>query len=123
MLAAVAAAGPLAHSARAHSARAQAKDPGKDPTDIYNIGKSSNVMLLHITDTHGQLLPVRCREPSVNIGIGAAAGQPPHVVSRALLCHFGIAPGTALRTRSVSSTSPRPPRISAAWAATPISAR
>jgi S-sulfosulfanyl-L-cysteine sulfohydrolase len=53
-----------------------------------------NVGLLHITDCHGQLNPARFREPSVNLGVGAARGKPPHLVGEALLKHFGIAPGT-----------------------------
>ena len=53
-----------------------------------------NVSLLHVTDVHAQLRPVRFREPSVNLGVGEAAGQPPHLVGEALLRHFGIKPGT-----------------------------
>jgi sulfur-oxidizing protein SoxB len=53
-----------------------------------------NVALLHITDCHAQLKPVRFREPSVNLGVGSARGQPPHLVGEALLRHFGIAAGT-----------------------------
>ena len=53
-----------------------------------------NVHLLHVTDTHAQLRPVHFREPSVNLGVGAARGQPPHVVGEALLRRFGIKPGT-----------------------------
>jgi sulfur-oxidizing protein SoxB len=53
-----------------------------------------NVGLLHVTDVHAQLRPVRFREPSVNLGIGEAAGKPPHLVGEALLRHFGIKPGT-----------------------------
>ncbi len=45
-----------------------------------------------MTDTHAQLLPVYFREPSVNIGVGSMAGQPPHLVGRAFLDHFGIKP-------------------------------
>ena len=63
-------------------------------TDIYDIGRSGNVRLLHMTDTHGQLLPVYFREPSVNIGVGDAAGQPPHLVGDAFLEHFHIAAGS-----------------------------
>ena len=69
--------------------RAQAKD------DLYDIGRSGNVRLLHMTDTHGQMLPVHFREPSVNIGMGEAAGQPPHLVGDAFLKHFHIAAGSA----------------------------
>ncbi len=68
--------------------RAQAK------TDLYDIGRSGNVRVLHMTDTHAQLLPVYFREPSVNIGVGPAQGRPPHVVGRAFLDHFGISPDT-----------------------------
>jgi sulfur-oxidizing protein SoxB len=64
-------------------------------TDLYDIGRSGNVRLLHMTDTHAQLLPVYFREPSVNIGVGPAAGQVPHLVGQAFLDHFGIAPHTA----------------------------
>src|SRR6185295_921410 len=53
-----------------------------------------NVSLLHFTDCHAQLRPIRFREPSINIGIGAAAGKPPHLVGDALLRAFRIAPGT-----------------------------
>ena len=58
------------------------------------IERFGNVSLLHYTDTHAQLLPVHFREPSVNLGIGAANGQPPHLVGEFLLRRFGIAPGT-----------------------------
>src|ERR1043166_6880480 len=62
--------------------------------DIYDIRRFGNVRVLHITDTHAQLAPVHYREPSVNIGVGAMAGRPPHLVGRAFLDHFGIAPGS-----------------------------
>jgi sulfur-oxidizing protein SoxB len=62
--------------------------------DIYDIGRFGNVRVLHFTDAHGQLAPVHYREPSVNIGVGAMAGNPPHLVGRALLDRFGIAPGS-----------------------------
>ncbi|MGE5739519.1 MAG: thiosulfohydrolase SoxB [Betaproteobacteria bacterium] len=53
-----------------------------------------NLALLHITDCHAQLRPVRFREPSVNLGVGDARGKPPHLVGEALLQHFKIAAGT-----------------------------
>ena len=49
-----------------------------------------------MTDTHAQLLPVHFREPSVNLGVGAMAGKPPHLVGEAFLKHFGIAPKSQL---------------------------
>ena len=53
-----------------------------------------NVSLLHFTDCHAQLNPIRFREPNVNLGVGSAAGRPPHLVGEALLKHFGIRAGT-----------------------------
>ena len=53
-----------------------------------------NVGLLHFTDCHAQLMPMRYREPSVNLGIGAASGHPPHLVGEHLLKFFGIRSGT-----------------------------
>jgi sulfur-oxidizing protein SoxB len=59
---------------------------------MYELPRFGNVHLLHFTDCHAQLLPVHFREPSVNIGVGAATGRPPHLVGEHLLRHFGIAP-------------------------------
>ena len=61
-----------------------------DTPSIYDLERFGNARILHITDTHAQLLPVYFREPSVNIGIGAMAGQPPHLVTKAFLEHYGI---------------------------------
>ncbi len=61
--------------------------------DPYDIGRFGNARVLHMTDTHAQLLPVYFREPSVNIGVGSMAGQPPHLVGRAFLDHFGVKAG------------------------------
>ncbi|MGQ0509052.1 MAG: thiosulfohydrolase SoxB, partial [Betaproteobacteria bacterium] len=63
--------------------------------ELYDVPRFGNVSLLHFTDCHAQLLPVHFREPSVNLGIGPAAGKAPHLVGEALLKHFGIAPGGA----------------------------
>ena len=49
-----------------------------------------NVTLLHMADIHGQLMPVYFREPSINLGVGQARGQPPHITGRTFLRHFGI---------------------------------
>ena len=49
-----------------------------------------NVTLLHVADIHGQLLPVYFREPSINLGVGAARGQPPHLTGADFLKRFGI---------------------------------
>lgn len=63
------------------------------PADLYELPKFGNLRLLHITDTHAQLNPIHFREPNVNIGIGSAAGKPPHLVGQFLLKHFDLAPG------------------------------
>jgi S-sulfosulfanyl-L-cysteine sulfohydrolase len=49
-----------------------------------------NVTLLHVADIHGQLMPVYFREPSINLGVGAARGQPPHLTGADFLKRFGI---------------------------------
>jgi sulfur-oxidizing protein SoxB len=70
----------------------QALAAGADAAKLYELPRFGNVHLLHFTDCHAQLLPVYFREPSVNIGVGGAAGKPPHLVGEHLLRHFGIAP-------------------------------
>jgi S-sulfosulfanyl-L-cysteine sulfohydrolase len=66
-----------------------------DNAGVYDFERFGNARILHMTDTHAQLLPVYFREPSVNLGIGAMAGKPPHLVGRAFLDRFGIKPDTA----------------------------
>src|SRR6201995_3163944 len=62
---------------------------------VYDLEHFGNARILHITDTHAQLLPGYFREPSVNLGIGAMAGRPPHLTGRAFLDRFGIKPESA----------------------------
>jgi sulfur-oxidizing protein SoxB len=62
---------------------------------IYDLERFGNARILHLTDTHAQLLPGYFREPSVNLGIGALTGQPPHIVGRAFLDRYGIKPDSA----------------------------
>ena len=61
---------------------------------LYDVPRFGNVSLLHFTDCHAQLLPIYFREPGVNIGVGAGANRPPHLVGRALLRAFDIGAGT-----------------------------
>ncbi len=68
------------HSAQVENAAAR----------VYDARRFGNVHLLHFTDCHAQLLPAYYREPGVNIGVGAAAGQPPHLVGAAFLERYGI---------------------------------
>ena len=64
------------------------------PDGLYAVPPFGNVTLLHMTDSHAQLLPTYYREPNINIGVGGARGKPPHLVGEALLKHFNIAPGS-----------------------------
>ena len=66
-----------------------------DNASVYDLPRFGNARILHLTDTHAQLTPVFFREPSVNIGIGAMEGQPPHLVGRAFLERFGISDDSA----------------------------
>jgi S-sulfosulfanyl-L-cysteine sulfohydrolase len=66
-----------------------------DTAGVYDIERFGNARILHITDTHAQLRPVFFREPSVNLGVGAMAGKPPHLVGKAFLDRFGIRPDSA----------------------------
>ena len=61
---------------------------------FYDLRAFGSVSLLHFTDCHAQLNPIHFREPSVNLGVGAARGRSPHLVGEALLRAFGIEPGT-----------------------------
>jgi sulfur-oxidizing protein SoxB len=64
--------------------------------DLYAIGRFGNARVLHMTDTHAQLLPLQYREPSVNLGVGLMAGHPPHLVGEAFLKYFDILPKSRL---------------------------
>ncbi len=68
---------------------------GDASSSLYDLPAFGNVGLLHLTDCHAQLQPLYFREPSVNLGVGAASGQPPHLVGEALLRRFGMARGSA----------------------------
>src|SRR3954469_19682800 len=63
---------------------------GRAADGVYDLERFGNARILHMTDTHAQLLPVYFREPSVNLGVGAMHGRPPHLVGRAFLDRFGI---------------------------------
>ncbi len=66
-----------------------------ETTSAYDLERFGNARILHMTDTHAQLRPVYFREPSVNVGIGAMQGNPPHLVGKAFLDRFGIRPDSA----------------------------
>ncbi|NDW45608.1 thiosulfohydrolase SoxB [Ruegeria sp. PrR005] len=53
-----------------------------------------NLTLIHITDIHAQLMPIYFREPEVNLGIGAAKGQMPHITGADFRRFYGIEDGS-----------------------------
>ena len=63
--------------------------------DILKFDNFGNVSLVHITDIHGQLMPVYFREPSVNLGVGEAKGQPPHLTGKDFLSYYKIEANSA----------------------------
>jgi len=65
------------------------------PKGFYDVPFQGTARILHITDVHGQLLPVYFREPNVNLGVGDAYGRPPHVVGKGLLKKMDIKPDSA----------------------------
>ncbi len=58
--------------------------------DYYKLKPFGNVRLMHMTDSHAQLLPVYFREPSVNLGFHENFGKPPHIVGEKFLDYYGI---------------------------------
>ena len=62
--------------------------------NIYEVPKFGNARILHITDTHGNLLPNYFREPNVNLGFGSTFAKLPHIVGDNLLKKIGVKPGS-----------------------------
>jgi sulfur-oxidizing protein SoxB len=62
--------------------------------DLLAFEPVGQVTLLNFTDCHAQLVPLFFREPSVNIGVGAATGLPPHISGEAMLTRYGLAPSS-----------------------------
>ncbi len=63
--------------------------------DLLSFEALGNVTLVHLTDIHAQLMPVLFREPSINLGVGDARGQVPHVTGRDFLDLYKIPAGSA----------------------------
>jgi S-sulfosulfanyl-L-cysteine sulfohydrolase len=63
--------------------------------DITRFDPLGTVTILHVTDTHAQLMPLYFREPSVNLGVGEAKGLPPHLTDAEFRKAFNIAAGSA----------------------------
>ncbi|MCA3347522.1 MAG: thiosulfohydrolase SoxB, partial [Roseomonas sp.] len=85
----------LAASA-ALAALSVAKADAPSQTELLRFTPLGQVTLIHITDLHGQLMPMFFREASAKIGVGEARGRPPHVAGEAFLAEFGLARGTPL---------------------------
>ncbi len=64
-------------------------------TEILRFSPLGNVTILHVTDIHAQLVPLHFREPSINLGVGEAKGQVPHLVDAAFRDYFKIGAGSA----------------------------
>lgn len=84
LLAAAAALAPLA--------RAHAEPPSQN--ELLRFAPLGQVTLIHMTDLHGQLMPMFFREASAKIGVGEARGRVPHITGEAFLTEFGLSRGT-----------------------------
>lgn len=62
--------------------------------DLIKFDTYGNVSLIHITDIHGQLKPIYFREPEINIGVGNATGQVPHITGAQFRKMYGINDGS-----------------------------
>jgi sulfur-oxidizing protein SoxB len=78
------------------SVRALAAGARLTQEELLKFDSVGNVTLVHLTDLHAQVMPLYFREPSVNIGVGAAKGKPPHIVDADFRSRFHIDPDTAL---------------------------
>ena len=63
--------------------------------DITRFDPLGTVTILYVADNHAQLMPLYFREPSVNLGVGADKGLPPHLTDDAFRKYFNIAAGSA----------------------------
>ena len=68
----------------------QSAQANTSAADFYKVPMQGNARILHITDVHGQLMPVYFREPNVNLGVGPAYGRAPHLVGKKLLEAMGM---------------------------------
>ena len=62
--------------------------------DLLEFDTYGNVSLIHITDIHGQLKPIYFREPEINLGVGNALGQVPHITGANFRRMYGINDGS-----------------------------
>ena len=95
---AAAAAATLLGSGKLGRAAAQGRLSQRDLLACPSLG---NVTLLHLTDLHGQLMPLHFREPSINIGVGEARGKVPHLTGADVRSAFKLAPKSPADRKSV----------------------
>ena len=62
--------------------------------DLLEFETYGNVSLIHVTDIHGQLKPIYFREPEINLGVGSALGQVPHITGANFRKMYGINDGS-----------------------------
>ena len=62
--------------------------------DLFEFDTYGNVSLIHVTDIHGQLKPIYFREPEINLGVGSALGQVPHITGANFRKMYGINDGS-----------------------------
>lgn len=62
--------------------------------DLLQFDTYGNVSLIHITDIHAQLKPIFFREPEINLGVGSALGQVPHITGANFRKMYGIDDGS-----------------------------
>ncbi|GAA0578904.1 thiosulfohydrolase SoxB [Craurococcus roseus] len=79
--------------AAAGTARAQERPR---QAELLRFAPLGQVTLVHVTDLHAQLVPMHFREASVNVGVGEARGQVPHLTGEALLARYRIGAGTPM---------------------------
>ena len=61
---------------------------------LLNFDTFGNVTLIHVTDIHAQMKPIYFREPEINLGVGGARGQMPHITGADFRRAYGIADGS-----------------------------
>ena len=91
LLAAAATTGLWSHNASSALAKSIGTSSVNSGTNLYDIPVEGNVSLLHITDTHAQLMPAYYREPHMHLGYGKNQGaQIPYLVGKHFLERFKI---------------------------------